>query len=88
MILWTAVLTSFERLPQEGSLPKAFQTNTQCLFGFFAPSLFTKASFRHSLETKKPLICMRGFVATIGASLEEFAADVREILTPNLKNLH
>jgi len=31
---------------------------------------------------------MRGFVATIGASLEEFAGDVREILTPNLKNLH
>jgi hypothetical protein len=26
--------------------------------------------------------------ASIGGSLEEFAADVREILTPNLKNLH
>jgi len=31
---------------------------------------------------------MRGFVATLGASLEEFAGDVRAILTPNLKNLH
>jgi hypothetical protein len=31
---------------------------------------------------------MRGFVASIGVTLEEFAADVREILTPNLKNLH
>jgi len=29
-----------------------------------------------------------GFVANIGASLEEFAGDVRAILTPNLKNLH
>jgi hypothetical protein len=30
---------------------------------------------------------MRGFVAKIGASLDEFAEDVREILTPNLKKL-
>jgi len=29
----------------------------------------------------KPLICMRGFVASIGASLEEFAEDVRSILS-------
>jgi hypothetical protein len=28
------------------------------------------------------------FVATLGAGLEEFAEDVRAILTPNLKNLH
>ena len=76
------------RLPRHLDIPKAFQTNTACSFGFFAPRLFTKASFRHSLETKKPLICMRGFVATIGASLEEFAEDVRAIFTPNLKNLH
>jgi hypothetical protein len=67
-----------------GSLPKAFQTNATRLFGFFAPRLFTKASFRHSLETKKPLICMRGFVASIGASLEEFAADVRTVLEAKL----
>jgi len=31
---------------------------------------------------------VRGFVACIGASLEEFAEDVRAILTPNLKKLH
>ncbi len=30
---------------------------------------------------------MRGFVATIGASLEEFAADVRAVLEAKLKNL-
>jgi len=30
---------------------------------------------------------MRGFVASIGASLEEFAADVRAILEAKLKNL-
>jgi hypothetical protein len=29
---------------------------------------------------------MRGFVASIGASLEEFAVDVRAILDANLKN--
>jgi len=29
---------------------------------------------------------MRGFVATIGASLEEFAEDVRAILDAKLKN--
>jgi hypothetical protein len=63
-----------------GTLPKAFQTNTTCSFGFFVPRLFTKASFRHSLETKKPPICMGGFVASIGASLEVFADDVRAIL--------
>jgi adenylosuccinate lyase len=28
-----------------------------------------------------------GFVASIGASLEEFAEDVRAILDPNIKNL-
>jgi hypothetical protein len=30
---------------------------------------------------------MRGFVATIGASLEEFAEDVRAILDAKLKHL-
>jgi hypothetical protein len=69
-----------------GTLPKAFQTNTACSFGFFAPRLFTKASFRHSLETKKPLICMRGFVANIGASLEEFTVDVKAILEVNFNS--
>ena len=71
-------------LPRHLDKPKAFQTNTSCSFGFFAPRLFTKASFRHSLETKKPLICMRGFVDSIGASLEEFAADVRAVLEAKL----
>jgi hypothetical protein len=40
---------------QEGSLPKAYQKQTSFAFGFFAPRLFTKASFRHILETKKPI---------------------------------
>jgi hypothetical protein len=30
---------------------------------------------------------MRGFVANIGTSLDEFAEDVRAILDANLKNL-
>ena len=62
----TAVFASLKRLPNPLALPKAFQTNALRLFGFFAPRLFTKASFRHILETKKPLICMRGFVAGTG----------------------
>ena len=36
------------------------------LFGFFASRLFKKASFRHSLKTKKPLTFVRGFVARPG----------------------
>ena len=36
----------------------------QC-FAFFAFGLFTKASFRHSLKTKKPVTYVTGFVATI-----------------------
>jgi hypothetical protein len=39
---------------QKLSLHKAFQKQTKFAFGFFAPRLFTKASFRHSLETKNP----------------------------------
>jgi hypothetical protein len=31
---------------------------------------------------------VRGFVVNLGASLDEFAEDVRAILTPNLKKLH
>jgi hypothetical protein len=65
------------------ALPKAFQTNTACSFGFFNAPQLTKASFRRFVALKKPLICMRGFVANIGASLEEFAVDVRTILLYN-----
>jgi len=39
-------------------------------------------------RNKKACHFVTGFVASIGASLEEFAEDVRAILTPNLKNLH
>ncbi len=74
-------------LPRPLDKPKAFQTNTQCLFCFFNAPQLTKASFRRCVALKKPLICMRGFVASIGASLEEFAADVRAILEAKLKNL-
>ena len=80
---------------QKCSLPKtcpeysgAFQTNAKRLFGFFNAPQLLKASFRRFVALKKPLICMRGFVANIGASLDEFAEDVRAILTPNLKKLH
>jgi hypothetical protein len=46
-----------------------------------------QACSRHSIATKKPLICMSGFVASLGASLEEFAADVSAILDAKIKNL-
>jgi hypothetical protein len=36
---------------------------------------------------KKPLDDSRGFVATIGTSLDEFAEDARAILDAKLKNL-
>jgi len=69
-----------------GTLPKAFQTNTTCSFGFFIDPQLTKASFRRCVAIKKPPICMGGFVANIGASLEEFAGDIRAILDAKLKN--
>jgi hypothetical protein len=53
-------------IPQQFALPKAFQLNAAHLVGFFASRLFTKASFRHSLKTKKPLTFVRGFVARPG----------------------
>jgi hypothetical protein len=69
------------------ALPKAFQNQTSFAFGFFVSRQLPKASFRHCLKPKKPLICMRGFVANIGASLEEFAEDVRAILEARISNL-
>ena len=75
------------RHPRKLALPKAFQNQTSFAFGFFVSGLFTKVRFRHSLKPKKPLICMRGFVASIGASLEEFAEDVRAILEARIKSL-
>ena len=55
-----------KRLPNPLDKPKAFQTNTQCLFCFFNAPQLTKASFRRCVALKKPLICMRGFVAGTG----------------------
>jgi hypothetical protein len=70
-----------------GSVPKAFQTNTACLFGFFNAHPLNQASLFRGFALKKPLIFMRGFVASIGASLNEFAVDVRAILDAKLKSL-
>ncbi len=49
-----------------GTLPKAFQTNTTCLFGFFNAPQLAKASFRRCVAIKKPPICMGGFVERTG----------------------
>jgi hypothetical protein len=70
-----------------GSLPKAFQTNTTCSFGFFIAHPLNQASLFRVFAIKKPPIYMGGFVASIGASLDDFAADVRSILEAKLKNL-
>jgi hypothetical protein len=70
-----------------GSLPKAFQKQTKFAFGFFNAHPLNQASLFRGFALKKPLICMRGFVATIGTSLDEFAEDVRAILDAKLKNL-
>jgi len=78
---------------QKGSLPKtcpeysgAFQTNASRLFGFFNAPQLSKASFRRCVALKKPPEYSGGFVATLGASLDEFAGDVRAILDAKLKN--
>jgi hypothetical protein len=47
------------------ALPKALQPNASRSVGFFAFRLFTKARFRHSLKTKKPVTYVTGFVASI-----------------------
>jgi hypothetical protein len=69
-----------------GILPKAFQTNTTCSFGFFIAHPLNQASLFRVFAIKKPPICMGGFVANIGASLEEFAGDVRAILELTINN--
>jgi hypothetical protein len=69
------------------ALPKAFQNQTLFAFGFFNAHPLNQASLFRVFALKKPLICMRGFVASIGASLDEFAGDVRAILDAKLKNL-
>ena len=84
----TAVLASLKRLPNPLDQPKAFQTNALRLFGFFNAHPLNQASLFRGFALKKPLICMRGFVATLGASLDEFAGDVRAILDAKLKNVH
>jgi hypothetical protein len=44
------------RHPTTVRLTQSFANNKlRLLFGFFAFRLFTKASFQHSLKTKKPL---------------------------------
>jgi hypothetical protein len=63
-----------------GSVPKAFQNQTSFAFGFFNAHPLNQASLFRGLALKKPLICMRGFVASIGASLDEFAVDIKAIL--------
>jgi hypothetical protein len=56
-------------------------------FGFFNAHPLNQASLFRGFALKKPLTFVRGFVASIGASLEEFAADVSAILEAKIKNL-
>jgi hypothetical protein len=86
LVGWVASLRS-KRPPNPLALPKAFQNQTSFAFGFFGSRQLPKASFCRCLKPKKPLICMRGFVATIGVTLEDFAEDVRSILDAKIKNL-
>jgi hypothetical protein len=69
------------------ALPKTFQTNTSCLFGFFNAHPLNQASLFRGFALKKPLMQMRGFVAGTGASLEEFVADMELVLNAKLKGL-
>jgi len=83
---WNCRFRYAQTSSQRGSLPKAFQTNAKRLFGFFNAHPLNQASLFRVFALKKPLICMRGFVANIGACLDEFAGDVRAILDAKLKN--
>jgi adenylosuccinate lyase len=66
------------------SLSKA---NFVCFWLFCSSSVY-ESELSTQPRNKKAYHFVIGFVASIGASLEEFAADVRAIFTPNLKNLH
>jgi hypothetical protein len=51
------------------SLLKAFQRTASRFVAFFVPRPFTKASFRHVLETKKPVTVVTSFVNWLGKIL-------------------
>jgi len=71
-----------------GCLTQSLSYNSRCeSYGFFNAHPLNQASLFRGFALKKPLICMRGFVVSIGASLEEFAADVSAILEAKIKNL-
>ncbi len=80
----TAILASLNRIPNPLALPKAYQTNTTCSFGFFIAHPLNQASLFRVFALKKPPICMGGFVASVGVSLGEFAEDVRTVLEAKL----
>ncbi len=69
------------------ALPKAFQQIAALFVGFFNAHPLNQASLFRDFALKKPPRFRGGFVASIEASLDEFAADVRAILDAKIKNL-
>jgi adenylosuccinate lyase len=62
--------------------------NKHCVFVWlFCSSSVYESKLSTQPRNKKAYHFVIGFVANIGASLEEFAVDVRAILATNLKNL-
>jgi hypothetical protein len=79
--------------PPKGSLPKtcpefsvAFQTNAKRLFGFFNAHPLNQASLFRGFALKKPPEYSGGFVAFLGNSLDEFAADIKSLLEIRFTN--
>jgi hypothetical protein len=62
------------------------KSNFVCFWLFCSSSVYESALSTHP-RNKKASHFVRGFVATIGTSSEEFAVDVRAILDAQLKNL-
>ena len=64
--IWIDGCVALRRHPIKFSFTKAFQLNAMRLVCFFASHRFTKASFRHRFETKKPVTFVTGFAERKG----------------------
>jgi len=72
------------RHPKRAPYPKPFK-QTRCVCLAFL-TLIRSIELSSLCSIKKAPHFVRGFVATLGASLDEFAGDVRAILDAKLKN--
>jgi len=71
----------------KGLLTQSLSKANEVCFWLFCSSSVYESELSTQPRNKKASHFVRGFVATIGTSLDEFADDVRAILDAKLKNL-